>query len=176
MTSATKGGIMKKGSGRNSSQQKDSPRGTNKREFSIQRILVPIDFSEHSKNALRYAVEFASVMRAELILLYVVEPAIYPADFSFGQVTIPQFEKELAERGRRALEDLARTSLKESVKSRAIIRTGKPFIEIIDVADEENVDLILIASHGHTGVEHILFGGTAEKVIRKAHCPVFVVR
>ncbi|HUL43113.1 MAG TPA: universal stress protein [Bacteroidota bacterium] len=167
---------MKRGSGKNSSQPKEGTRGAGKREFAIHRILVPIDFSEHSKNALRYAVDFASVMHAELLLLYVVEPAIYPADFSFGQVTIPQFEKELAERGKNALEDLAGTSLKGSVQSRAIIRTGKPFIEIIDVADEEDVDLILIATHGHTGVEHILFGGTAEKVIRKAHCPVFVVR
>lgn len=144
--------------------------------FSMQRIVVPIDFSNYSKNALKYGVSFAKQFGAELILVYVVEPAIYPADFSFGQVTVPNFERELRERGKQELEKLSESIDAKDIKARAVIRTGKPFIEIIKTAEEESADLILIATHGHTGVEHILFGSTAEKVVRKAHCPVLVVR
>ena len=144
--------------------------------LAIQRILVPIDFSEHSKNALQYAVSFAKQFQSELILIYVVEPTIYPADFSFGQVAVPSIEKELRERGKVELDQLVETQIAGALPARAMVRTGKPFLEIIDTATEEEVDLIIIATHGHTGVEHILFGGTAEKVVRKAPCPVLVVR
>jgi len=142
----------------------------------VKRILVPIDFSEHSKNALQYAVSFAKQFQSELILIYVVEPTIYPADFSFGQVAVPSIEKELRERGKVELDQLVETQIAGALTARAMVRTGKPFLEIIDTAVEEEVDLIIIATHGHTGVEHILFGGTAEKVVRKAPCPVLVVR
>ncbi len=144
--------------------------------FAIHRILVPIDFSEHSKNALRYAVAFAGEMCAELILVYVVEPAIYPADFSFGQVAMPNVEVELRDRGEVELEQLAKSEIKGDLRIKTFVRTGKPFLEISSVATEEKVDLIIIATHGHTGVEHLLFGGTAEKVVRKAPCNVLVVR
>jgi nucleotide-binding universal stress UspA family protein len=59
---------------------------------------------------------------------------------------------------------------------KTVIKTGKPFVEIVETAAEEDIDLIIIASHGHTGVEHLLFGSTAEKVIRKAPCPVLTLR
>jgi nucleotide-binding universal stress UspA family protein len=142
----------------------------------LRRILVPIDFSEHSKHALDYAVKFAATFHAKLLLLYVVEPTIYPADFSFGQVAMPDFENELKERGERGLRELAAAHAVSKVDSRTMVRTGKPFLEIIHAAQEEHADLIIIATHGHTGVEHILFGGTAEKVVRKAPCEVLVVR
>ena len=142
----------------------------------VKRILVPIDFSEHSKNALQYAIPFAKQFDAELLLVYIVEPTIYPADFSFGQVGIPSLEAEMREKGKESLKRLVKEQVAGEVSARTIIHTGKPFLEIINVAREEKVDLIIIATHGHSGVEHILFGGTAEKVVRKAHCPVLVVR
>jgi nucleotide-binding universal stress UspA family protein len=142
----------------------------------IKRVLVPIDFSEHSKNALQYAISFAKQFKSELLLVYVVEPTIYPADFSFGQVAVPSIENELRERGKTELDNLLKTQVGTALTARAIVKTGKPFLEIIDLAVEEDVDIIVIATHGHTGVEHILFGGTAEKVVRKAPCPVLVVR
>jgi nucleotide-binding universal stress UspA family protein len=142
----------------------------------IKRILVPIDFSEHSKNALKFAVSFAKHFNSELLLLYVVEPTVYPADFSFGQVAVPNIENELRERGKIELEQLAKNQIGDTLPSQTFVLTGKPFLEIINTALEKEVDLIIIATHGHTGVEHILFGGTAEKVVRKAPCPVLVVR
>jgi nucleotide-binding universal stress UspA family protein len=140
------------------------------------RILVPIDFSEHSKRALKYAIPFARQFAASIDLIYVVEPTIYPADFSFGQVGFPNVEEELRKRGAAELDTLIRKEIAGKVKAKKVIRTGKPFYEIIQYAREEKMDLIIIATHGHTGVEQILFGSTAEKVVRKAPCPVLVVR
>jgi len=145
-------------------------------KFSVKKILVPIDFSTHSKRALSYAVSFAKQFKAELLLVYVVEATVYPADLSFGQVAFPSFEKELRDRGKKELEALAKSHIGGSVKARIAILSGKPFLEIIRMAEEEDVELIIIATHGHTGVEHLIFGSTAEKVVRKAQCPVLVLR
>ena len=142
----------------------------------IQRILVPIDFSEHSKNALKYAIPFAEKFKASIDLIYVVEPTIYPADFSFGQIGFPNVEEELRTRGIVELENLITKEIAGRVVSRKTVRTGKPFYEINQYALEENISLIIIATHGHTEMEQILFGSTAEKVVRKAPCPVLVVR
>lgn len=142
----------------------------------IQHILVPVDFSEHSKNALKYAIPYAVQFKARLDLLYVVEPTIYPADFSFGQVGFPNIEEELRKRGSEELNGLVKNEIKGKVSAVASVRTGKPFYEISEYARENKIDLIIIATHGHSGVEHMLFGSTVEKVVRKAPCPVLVVR
>ena len=146
------------------------------KQIELQRILVPIDFSEHSKNALKYAIPFAQQFKASVDLIYVVEPTIYPADFSFGQIGFPNVEEELRVRGDEELENLIKKVVNNRVPSRKVVRTGKPFYEINQYALEEDIDLIVIATHGHSGMEHILFGSTAEKVVRKAPCPVLIVR
>jgi nucleotide-binding universal stress UspA family protein len=145
-------------------------------ESDIKKILVPIDFSDYSKSALKYAVNFCKNFNAEMILIYVVEPVIYPPDFSMGQIAIPSVNAEWDERARQELDKLAKEEIPDSVPVNTIIKTGKPFLEIIENAGELDVDLIIIATHGRTGVEHILFGSTAEKVVRKAPCPVLTLR
>lgn len=142
----------------------------------ISRIVVPIDFSEYSKKAFRYAIDFAQTFSAEMILVYVVEPIIYPADFSFGQVALPSMEREIQDRGLEQLQALIQKEVPAGINARSTIRTGKPFVEIIQVAKEEKADLIVIATHGHSGIEHVLFGSTAEKVVRKSPCPVLSIR
>lgn len=77
-----------------------------KSSITLKRILVPIDFSEYSKNALKYAIPFAEKFHASIDLIYVVEPTIYPADFSFGQIGFPNVEEELRVRGGKELENL----------------------------------------------------------------------
>jgi universal stress protein A len=141
----------------------------------ITKILVPIDFSDYSKNALKYATQFAKRFNAKLILIYVVEPIIYPADFSMGQVAIPSTDIDLHSRAEEELNNLAST-IDSSLQVETLIKTGKPFVEINETAKEKDVDLVIIATHGHTGVEHLLFGSTAEKVVRKAPCPVLTLR
>jgi universal stress protein A len=145
-------------------------------EPDISKVLVPIDFSDYSKSALKYAVNFVKLFKASLILVYVVEPVIYPPDFSMGQIAIPSVDLDMDKRAIEELNKLAEQEIPSEIKVKSIVKTGKPFIEIIETASEEDIDLIIIATHGHTGVEHILFGSTAEKVVRKAPCPVLTLR
>lgn len=145
-------------------------------ELTIKKILVPIDFSDYSKSALRYSINFAKSFNASITLIYVVEPIIYPPDFSMGQIAIPTVNTEWDERAKEELDKLAKNEIPAEVKVKTLIKTGKPFVEIIETAKEEDTDLIIIATHGHTGVEHILFGSTAEKVVRKSPCPVLTLR
>lgn len=142
----------------------------------IRKILVPIDFSDYSKNALKYAADFAQNFKAKIYLIYVIEPVIYPADFSIGQVTIPTPDVDMNARAQSELDALAKTFVESSIEVETIIKSGKPFVEINETASEKDIDLIIIATHGHTGVEHLLFGSTAEKVVRKAPCPVLTLR
>jgi nucleotide-binding universal stress UspA family protein len=142
----------------------------------LKKIVVPQDFSDYSMHALKYAVTFAELFKSELIILHVVEPIVYPADFSFGQVSIPAMEEEIRKRSEEELNELVAKEIPSSIKVTSIIKVGKPFIEIIEVAKSENADLIVISSHGRTGMDHVLFGSTADKVVRKAPCPVLTVR
>jgi nucleotide-binding universal stress UspA family protein len=155
-------------------EKKHAPAAKNRAR--IRRILVPIDFSEHSRDALRYAVDLGSIFDAELVLVYVVEAMGYPADLGYGQVAIPQIEHDLSERGGAELKRLAEKYVGGKLAVKFHVPAGRPFVEIIRAAREFEADMIIIATHGHTGVEHILFGSTAEKVVRKAPCPVLVVR
>lgn len=143
---------------------------------SISKILVPIDFSDYSKKALNYAIDFAKIFNAKLYLIYVVEPIIYPADFSMGQIVFPETGEDIMNRSKTGLQDLAKSIIPKDIDYEIILKNGKPFIEIIETASEKDIDLIIIATHGHTGVEHLLFGSTAAKVIRKAPCPVLTLR
>ncbi len=142
----------------------------------ITKILVPIDFSDYSKQALRYATNFAKKFDAKIFLIYVVEPVIYPSDFSIGQVTFPTNDSDMNDRAKTELENLAKTEIGNMIDVETIIKTGKPFVEINEIASELDIDIIIIATHGHTGMEHLLFGSTAEKVVRKAPCPVLTLR
>jgi len=142
----------------------------------LKKVLVPIDFSDYSKSALNYAADFAKKFNAGIILIYVVEPVIYPPDFSMGQIAIPSINTEWDMKAKEELDKLAKTEIPDAITVNTVIKTGKPFIEIIETASEEDVDIIIIASHGHSGMEHILFGSTAEKVVRKAPCPVLTLR
>jgi nucleotide-binding universal stress UspA family protein len=90
----------------------------------LQRILVPIDFSDHSKNALKYAISFAQQFKASIDLIYVVEPTVYPADFSFGQIGFPNVEDELQVHGNEELENLIKNEIAGKVTSRKVVRTG----------------------------------------------------
>lgn len=142
----------------------------------ITKILVPIDFSNYSKKALQYAVSFAKQFNSKLYLVYVIEPVIYPSDFSMRQVTFPSSDTDVTDRAKEELNALIKTEIGDTIESDIIIKTGKPFVKINETASEEDIDLIIIATHGHTGIEHLLFGSTAEKVVRKAPCPVLTLR
>jgi len=136
--------------------------------FQIKKILVPVDFSDCSKKALQYAIPLARQFGAELTLLHVVQP--YPPMPEMGPVDVETIQD--------AHEQLAtfRGAVGDVVPSNTIVRTGSAHVEIIDAAKEFDIDLIVLSTHGRTGLEHVLLGSTAEKVVRHAGCPVLVVR
>ncbi len=142
----------------------------------IRRILVPIDFSVHSKNALRYAVPMAEQYNAMLHLIYVIEPTVYPADLGFGQVIVPGVEEELRTKSEDELRLLVENEIGGRAKAEYVVRTGKPHQEILSEAEDKGADLIIVATHGHTGVEQMLFGSTAMRIVRLARCPVLTIR
>jgi universal stress protein A len=141
----------------------------------IKKILCPVDFSEISANALEYAVFLASHHHAELLLLHVVE---HLHEFEHYQILVftPQELSEKMEK--HAYEELNKLAepIKETLKIETVIRQGKAFVEIIKETKEKDMDLIVMASHGRTGISHMLMGSVAEKVVRKANCPVLVFR
>jgi universal stress protein A len=138
--------------------------------FKLRQILVPVDFSECTEKALLYAVPFARQFDATLTLLHVVEPPYLPAS-EMGVVV----EVESKDEARKELETL-RARLAGKVRCQTMVRKGSAQIEIIDAAKELGCDLIILGSHGRTGVERLLMGSTVEKVVRRAGCPILIVR
>ena len=141
--------------------------------FHLKRILVPVDFSKCSHKALRYAIPFAKQFQAELILLHVIPPVVVmqTPDMGSAQGLI----QESAETARQNLEELRR-ALGDGIPTKGMVRTGSPHVEILDAAKDLDTDLIILSTHGRTGLSHILLGATAEKVVRRASCPVLIVR
>jgi nucleotide-binding universal stress UspA family protein len=145
--------------------------------ISIRRILCPVDFSESSTHAIEYALAFASAYRAELRLLHVVYPPSYGVGADGINIDITVQMTEHVEKTSReqlhALAENARTSWPEVTEE---ILTGVPFLEIIRSARAAQADLIVMGTHGRTGLAHALIGSVAERVVRKAPCPVLTVK
>jgi universal stress protein A len=138
--------------------------------FKLKKILVPVDFTGCTEEALLYAVPFAQQFGAEVVLLHVVEPAVMPASELGGFSDLETTDE--------AGEDLKRlrNRLAEKVACTMLLRTGSTLVEINSVAKELGIDLIIISTHGRTGLERLVMGSTSEKVVRHAGCPVLVVR
>ena len=142
----------------------------------LKQILVPIDFSAPSQQALKYALRFAKEFHAEVTLLHVVEKtavgsgfADVPSRFAYSNEELSNAEKNLG-----ALSASSQVAGSPTIGS--TVRTGLPAHEIVEAAKEFDTDLIVIATHGYTGWKHFCIGSTAERVVRTAPCPVFVVR
>ena len=137
-------------------------------------ILVPTDFSEYSKQAIQYARDLAQTFGATLVLLHVVEIPPYPIEglppSSLGGTLLDDLEQQ-------ATSDLAQVLAKEAevqVVRRVVI--GIPYRKIVEVAEADKVDLIVMATHGRTGFSHLFMGSVAERVVRTAPCPVLTIR
>lgn len=163
----------------------------------VQKILVPIDYSEDSLEALQWGASLATKYGAKLILLHVIPKAveeIYPSGPEWiGPFTPPSYYYEgmapgtrprrtepllidWQERAKAQLSDFATMNLKEPVPLDVQVAVGRPVDEILRLAREQRVDLIVMGTHGRTGLRHLLLGSVAEAVARQAPCPVFTVR
>lgn len=155
--------------------QKTTSSGPYKAAYKPQKILVPTDFSENSKQALPYALQIAEQFGAQLYLINIIEPVPWMSDMRDVPLTLS--ENEIALQTKADLERLASESLKGSKPVESVARKGKQaYAEIVSFAREMSIDLIIIATHGRTGLKRTLLGSTAERVVRYASCPVMVVR
>jgi nucleotide-binding universal stress UspA family protein len=146
----------------------------------LKTILVPTDLSEPARDALQYALQLADQFGSAIVLVPVVEPVhpypvtgmtYFPGDLPLDPDTdlVPEAEKAIQH-----IKDEA--SRGRNVAIRTNVCVGRAYDRIVHVAGETSADLIVISTHGYTGLKHVLLGSTAEKVVRHAPCPVLVVR
>jgi universal stress protein A len=141
----------------------------------FKKILCPTDFSEASYKALSAADEIARHFSAEVLLVHVVEPLVTappgPATFN-----VAEYQIQLVGSAKSGLEAVAKERFSKGVKVEQTVLEGGPAYQIVHLAEREQVDLIVIATHGQTGWRHLLFGSVAEKVVRLASCAVLTVQ
>ena len=142
----------------------------------IQKILCPVDFSNCSKHALEYALAFAEQYDSEICILHAVESPATAFAYVDLEIPEPDLVDEFRNQAEKQLDELAAALRKRHGAVSKKLVFGKPFAEIIDAASEWGADLIVLGTHGRSALEHILIGSVAEKVVRKANCPVLTVR
>jgi len=147
----------------------------------MKKILVPTDFSEQATNALNFGSELAKMSGAELILLHVIE---HPAGSSFsasGEVhaadpTEHVFILKLIEKIEKDFEGIKSQSVFDDVNVSSLIKVGSPFNTVADLIKTDDIDLIVMGTKGATGLQEVLVGSNAEKVVRHANCPVITIK
>ena len=153
--------------------ESDQEEGDPSMPVTLARILVPVDFSDCSLDALAFAVKVAQQAEASIILLHVLEPVSYGLDFTLGNITT---REEARISWTKRLEDLASSHRQPHVPVEIQLRGGLPIDSILDSAQTMPCDLIVMGTHGRRGISHAFSGSVAEAVLRKAHCPVLTVR
>lgn len=141
----------------------------------IRSILVPTDFSAESEKALAYALPFARQFGAKVNLLHVIEPLATPDFIPSCPLTL-ESGKVIAHCKRHLKRVLTDLEIEPQFVEKVLVRYGKPFNEIAEAARALEVDLIIISTHGYTGVKRAFLGSTTERVVRHAPCPVLVLR
>ena len=143
----------------------------------IEKILVPVDFSENAFVALEMASQIAHAFSAKIILYHVIEmPPVFQGEAERRLPLVKDFENAVKERAQQDMEDFLATCPKGNYTIRTEIGEGKVFIEIIKAAVHHNVDLIVMGTHGNSALKQMLIGSVAEKVVRKAPIPVLTVK
>jgi nucleotide-binding universal stress UspA family protein len=142
--------------------------------FRLRIIVAPVDFSQYSAKALDYVRAFAVQFKAQIVLAHVIEPAVIPDNFG---IVPPAYEEMSTVLTRSAEEKLARlTADFPGCAVKTFVRVGRAPWEIVQLAEEVGADLLIISTHGYTGLKHVLLGSTAELIVRHAPCPVLTVR
>lgn len=142
----------------------------------VKKILVPTDFSDSARHAFRVARGYAARFEAELLLVHVVETLAVGYASDLFPVPMAEVFNEMSGYARTELRKLAEEARAEGLAVRDLVVQGKPSAEIVRMAEEEQVDLIVLGTHGKGVLDHALFGSTTERVIRKAPCPVLSCR
>lgn len=139
----------------------------------IKRILAPVDFSDYSEKALNWAATIAEQWSSQVYLCHIIPQPSYPS--MIGGDDLAKFETGLQSAAETQLQDLVSKLQNKNVQATIRISLGEPFNDICRIAEEERIDLIIMGTHGRTGLSHALLGSVAERVVRHAPCPVLVV-
>jgi len=142
--------------------------------ISIQGVMVPVDFSKESILAAKFGASLAEEYKTKLYVLHVMEP-VHPSLRGYI-VDFEQFQQRMIAQAKEDLENVIPKAVKDRIPVEFILEIGHPSYLIVEKAKELGVDVLVIATHGRTGLSHVLLGSVAEKVIRHAPCPVFVIR
>ncbi len=143
----------------------------------IRRILITTDFSDCSKEALQHAIYLARQLDAELYLLHVFEPPVYTqSNLPTLHPSVRQWIDDLRMAESRKFDAMAKEVGQEGIKLNPLFKEGTPFITVLQTAEAIQADLIVLGTHGRTGLDRLLMGSVAERVVRQAPCPVFIVR
>ena len=139
----------------------------------INRILVPTDFSPYSRHAASYACMLAQQFCAEITLMHVIEPPVLSVSDTSH---VLEYRRALERIAERRLQGLCAEMRKKGFRVRPYVVIGRPYHEILKQAKQISANLIVMGTHGRTGMEHLLLGSVAEKIVRLSQCPVLTVR
>lgn len=142
----------------------------------IAKILFATDFSETSEHAFDYALTFARQFDARLIVMHVINEPVDLRGFYVPHISFDKIEHEIAQGAEKMMDRFCAKKLEGMTNYEKYIVTGIPYEAVLRKAEEESVDLIVLGTHGRAGIDHFLFGSTAERVVRRAMCPVMTVR
>lgn len=139
-------------------------------------VLVAVDFSDSSDNAFQMALSMAKSFSARLLVLHVINEPVDLRGFYVPHISFERLEEEIEEGAQKMMESFCRKNMVDYENFDSLIVAGLPYEQIIGQAEEKTADLIVLGTHGRTGLDHVLFGSTAEKVVRKSKVPVLTVR
>ena len=142
----------------------------------LDKILCSVDLSDHSKQVAEYAVMLARAAEAKLLVVYVAPSLLHYAGFHVSAHAIDQFADELVTGAEQAMKDFVTENFSGLADVQSKVLVGYAAEEILAQAEQEKVDLIVMGTHGRKGVDRILFGSVAEKVVKSAKQPVLTIR
>ncbi|MBU0486019.1 MAG: universal stress protein [Proteobacteria bacterium] len=141
----------------------------------IKKILVPVDFSENSQKLVKSAIYVAKKFEAEMVVAFVVQSFDNYSGFFVPHMPLAQFEEEMVQSAEKKMENFIEENMKGSGLYKSAVLSGDVAEEIVQFAGQEKIDLIVMGTHGYKGVEKVLFGSVAEKVVKLAPCPVMTI-
>lgn len=139
-------------------------------------ILFATDFSESSEHAFDYALALARKFESRLAIIHVINEPVDLRGFYVPHISFDKLEEEIVQGAEKLMEKFRRTKAKDYALIETYVVPGIPYDEIIKKAQEVGASLIVVGTHGRTGLDHVLFGSTAEKIVRKSPVPVMTIR
>ena len=139
-------------------------------------ILFATDFSESSEHAFEYALSLAKKFESRLVIIHVINEPVDLRGFYVPHISFDKLEEEIEQGAQKMMEKFCRTRGQDYPRLETCVVPGIPYDEIIKKGEELSADLIVVGTHGRTGLDHVLFGSTAEKVVRKSPVPVMTIR